>query len=418
MTLRVERTGSITWTPCGTVQCASLSVPLDAAHPTGAHITLALARRPASGRRVGVLFSNPGGPGGSGVDFLRDSGAVFPHEILRAFDLVSWDPRGIGHSSPLECDEDLDAFYAVDRDPTSAAGVATNVEAARGLVAACRRGSKSMLPFVSTAASARDIDAIRAAMGEERISYLGFSYGTFLGALYAEAFPQHVRAAVLDGAIDPSLPYAETTVQQAVGFERELDSFFDWCEGAPDCGFARGGDPRAAYDSLQRMITAEPVPANVAGETRELGPGEFDIGVASALYSGDTGFARLGAALAQAARGIGDQLLTFSDEYTDRKSDGRYSTETAALYATGCPDAPVPATLADVQQLATTAARVAPHFGATTVWLGLPCTYWPVRATGPARPVHARRRAADPGGRCDGRSRDAVRVGRSRSRAS
>jgi pimeloyl-ACP methyl ester carboxylesterase len=387
--LKVETTGSITWTPCGTVQCGSLTVPLDDMHPAGKSVTLALARRPATGRRVGVLFTNPGGPGASGVDFLRNAPSVFKPEILKAFDIVSWDPRGVGKSAPIDCGNKLDSFYAVNRDPVNAAGIAANVDATKQFVATCEHNSKAELPYVSTEATVHDMDAIRGAMGEAQISYMGFSYGTYLGTLYADAFPQRVRAFVLDGAVDPALSYRDSTIGQASGFEHALNDFFDWCRDHSECGFAHGSDPRSAFDDLQNLITEEPIPAKVDGESRTLGPGEFDIGVVSALYDGTAGFADLGSALAEAARGTGDQLLQFSDRYTERQKGGTYSNQTAALYAVGCLDGPAPATTIGVEQLADNARRVAPHFGPTTAWLGLPCTYWPVPAVSKPAPVHA-----------------------------
>ncbi len=384
VSLHVDRTGAITWTPCGNVQCATLSVPLDRAHPTGAQITLALARRPASGKRVGVLFTNPGGPGASGVAFLKDATKVFGRDVLDHFDIVSWDPRGVGNSAPVRCLDDLDAFYAVDRSPHDAATVARNVDVTKQFVGACSARSGPELPFVSTEATARDMDAIRAAIGEDRISYMGFSYGTYLGTLYAELFPAHVRAMVLDGAVDPAESYDDSTIAQAVGFEHALDAFLEWCRTHGTCHFAQGGDPRRAYDSLAAAIEAEPERGTVNGETRILGPGEFDIGIASALYQGEDGYEALGETLAETARGDGSSMLRSADRYTDRETGGKYSNETAALYAISCLDARAPRTVAAVEQLAARAARVAPHFGASTTWLGLPCSFWPVPA--PAAP--------------------------------
>jgi pimeloyl-ACP methyl ester carboxylesterase len=387
--LRDEQTGAVAWHPCNTIECGSLSVPLDFRHPDGLRITLALARLPARKAAVGVLFTNPGGPGGSGLDLLRESADVFPAEIRDSFDLISWDPRGVGASSPVHCVDDLDAFYAVDHDPATAAQVAENVDASRAFVAGCRKNSAAILPYLSTAASARDMDAIRAAIGVPQISYVGFSYGTFLGATYADMYPKHVRAMVLDGAIDPALSYADTSIEQAQSFEADLDAFFAYCSGTGDCAFAQGSDPARSYDDLARIVTAEPVPGIVNGEQRTLGPGELDLGVASALYSGADGYKALASALAEAARGAGGQMLALSDEYTGRLRNGKYSNETDAFYATGCIDAPAPPTETAVAALAARAARVAPHFGASTVWLGLPCTYWPVAAEAAAAPIHA-----------------------------
>jgi pimeloyl-ACP methyl ester carboxylesterase len=387
--LRREQTGAIAWTPCNRVECGTLSVPLDYAHPSGRHITLALARLPATGTAIGTLFTNPGGPGGSGVDFLRQAADVFPAEIRASFDLVSWDPRGVGASAPVRCTDDLDAFYAVDRDPKTAAGVAANVSASRALVAACTAHSAALLPYVSTAATVRDLDAIRAAIGVPQITYVGFSYGTLLGAEYANVFPTRVRAMVLDGAIDPARSSAQSTLEQAESFDADLDAFFAHCRSDSSCAFARGSDPPAAFDDLAQSIVQEPIPATVDGEHRTLGPGELNIGVASALYSGAAGYDDLAAALAQAATGKGDRMLALSDAYTGRTKGAKYSNETAALYAIGCIDAPSPPSIAAVEQLAARAARVAPRFGATSFWLGLPCTFWPVPVEGKVGPINA-----------------------------
>jgi pimeloyl-ACP methyl ester carboxylesterase len=388
--LQSERTGSVSWRPCGAIECGSLSVPRDETRPAGAQITLALGRLPATGRRIGVLFTNPGGPGGSGIEFLRAAAAVFPPEIRRAFDIISWDPRGVGASAPVTCGDDLDAFYAVDRSPDNAGEIRANVDAARAFVAACRASSAKLLPFLSTSATASDMDAIRVAIGEQQITYVGFSYGTYLGALYAQRFPTHVRAMVLDGAVDPSLSYNDATVQQAQGFERQLNAFFDACRVDRACGFASGADPRAAFESLARDVDAEPQFAEIDGEQRTLGPGEFDIGVATALYGGVQGRPALAAALAQTAGGLGNKLLELSDQYTGRSVGGRYTNETAALYAIGCLDGPSPPTVAAVEQLAARATAVAPHFGAATVWLGLPCTFWPAPAPRASSAIEAR----------------------------
>ena len=386
---RRQQTGAIQWTRCDKVECGRLSVPLDFTRPNGPQIELALARIPASRKRIGVLFTNPGGPGGSGVEFLRSAVDVFPAAIRASFDLVSWDPRGVGASAPVRCLDRLDPFYAVDHDPHTPAAVAQNVAVTRAFVDACRRNSGDLLRYVSTAATARDLDAIRAAIGDERISYVGFSYGTLVGAVYADLFPQHVRAMVPDGAIDPARSYADGTLDQAESFDDDLAAFFAHCRADTSCAFAHGGDPAAAYDALTRAIAAEPVPAVVGAERRTLGPGELDIAVASALYAGADGYDDLAAALAQAGRGSGGRMLALADTYTGRKPGGMYSNETAALYAIGCLDAPAPATITAVQQLAARAARVAPHFGASSVWLGLPCTFWPVPPGGMEAPTHA-----------------------------
>ncbi len=389
VSLKTEQTGTLTWKPCGHVQCASLSVPLDWQHPDGAHISLALARLPSRSTHAGVLLTNPGGPGGSGIEFMADASQVFDAKVLDNFDIVSWDPRGVGESAPVECVDNLDSFYAENRDPKTPAEIEALQDADRAFVQTCQQRSGSELPFVSSASTARDMDAIRTALGVDRVSYYGFSYGTYLGELYAEMYPTHVQTMVLDGVVDPATSFATSTVQQAAGFDDELNQFFAWCRTESSCAFAQGGNPAAAYDSLQRDITDEPIPAKVQGESRTLGAGEFDIGVASALYSGESGFEDLSKALAQAAQGQGDALLTFADEYTERSPGGKYSNETAANYAIGCIDSPGPRTVGELASVANQAAKAAPRFGATTTWLDLPCVDWPVPAEGKTGPIAA-----------------------------
>jgi len=235
------------------------------------------------------------------------------------------------------------------------------------------------------------MDAIRAAMGERTVDYLGFSYGTYLGARYAEQYPKRVRAMVLDGAVDPAASYTDGVLTQAVGFERSLDAFLAWCRDSDDCAFARSGNPTTAFADLMSMLADESDPATVDGEHRMLGIGEANIGVATALYAGkgDNGWVALGEALNDAAGGDGSALLELSDAYTDRDVGGVYDNVTAAFYAIGCLDGAVPRTAAAVEQLARRAARVAPTFGASTVWLGLPCTYWPVPPDSRPAPIHA-----------------------------
>ncbi len=383
------RTGSVRWHSCGAIQCATLSVPLDAARPNGQHISVALARHPASGHPIGALLTNPGGPGASGIDLVRHADSVFSSTLQKNFDIVSWDPRGTGASAPIRCDIDLDRFFAVDHSPDDAAEVQQNVAKAKQLAASCARGSGELLRHVSTLDTVRDMDAIRAALGERRVTYLGFSYGTYLGALYADRYPTRVRAMVLDGAVDPSLPYAQGTITQAVGFEHALDAFLATCASTTQCGFAARGNPSIALDDLLRSIDAESLPATVAGENRALGPGETDLGVATALYAGKQGWTVLARALTLAAQGDGSGLLQLSDVYTERQPGGRYSNEILAFYAISCTDAPSPRTVGEVQRLADASRRAAPHFGPANFWLGLPCTYWPAPSTLRTAPVHA-----------------------------
>jgi hypothetical protein len=196
---------------------------------------------------------------------------------------------------------------------------------------------------------------------------------------------------VLDGAVDPAATYEEAVIAQSVGFERALDAFLDWCDDSSDCEFAPTGNPETAFDHVMEMLELETLPAEIDGEERTLGIGEANIGVATALYvgEGENGWVRLGRALGDAATGDGSGLLALSDDYTGRSTGGTYNNLTAAFYAIGCLDGPAPKTARAVTRLAARAARDAPNFGASTVWLGLPCTFWPVNPDGRPAPVEA-----------------------------
>jgi pimeloyl-ACP methyl ester carboxylesterase len=382
-------TDSLDWHGCGDIECATLAVPLDWSHPHGPKITLSLARRSAGGDRVGVLLANPGGPGGSGIDVVKHADGYFPKEALDRFDIISWDPRGVGESSPVSCGENLDYFYAVDENGADAATARASAAVAQRFVKDCRHDSARLLPYVSTAATVRDMEAIRAALGEPKINYVGYSYGTYLGALYAQKYPSHVRAMVLDGAIDPAESSDDSVLTQAVAFDHSLSAFFDWCRNNKACKFAHDAEPSVAYDDLMTSLRGETLPGEVAGEQRTLGAGEASIGVAAALYGGRDEWKDLGTALNDAARGDGAALLQLADSYTGRQTGGIYDNETAATYAIGCLDGSSPASLAATRALAERAARVAPRFGPSTVWLGLPCTYWPVRPVAKPGAIHA-----------------------------
>jgi pimeloyl-ACP methyl ester carboxylesterase len=374
------------WRSCGGIQCATLEVPLDHRRPDGPTIDIALGRLRASGRNpIGTLVVNPGGPGGSGIDLVRSARTFLDPGLLERFDVVGWDPRGVGDSTPVECLDDLDPFFAVDHTPDDRAEVDDAVRQAKRLVEGCKARSGSLLAHLSTTETVRDLDAIRAAVGDERLTYLGFSYGTYIGARYAEVFPTRVRALVLDGAVDPALSAEEVTREQAVGLDTELRAFFAWCDGhSSECRFG-GGAAEQAYRRLADAIDARPVPVGA----RALGPGTFDIGVAWSLYGGEEVWPVLGRALADAAGGDGRTLLAIADDYAGRRADGSYTNETEAFYATGCLDAPSPRTLAGVERLAARVGRAAPYFGTASAWLGLPCTYWPVPADFRPREIHA-----------------------------
>jgi pimeloyl-ACP methyl ester carboxylesterase len=383
-------TSGIHWEKCGGVQCATLAVPLALNDPSKGTINLALARHRATGKRIGTLLTNPGGPGAAALWIAQNAAQEFPKQLLQHFDIVAWDPRGVGKSTAVHCDSELDWFWDIDRSPDTSAELAQNVSVSKRLAHDCETTDARILPYLSSGNTVLDMERIREALGEAQISYLGFSYGTYLGALYANEFPTRVRAMVLDGAVDPTLSPDAAGEQQAVGFEQSLDAFLADCSAKTSCAFHAGGHSAPAYDQLIAQIDAEPLAATVSGESRTLGPGEADLGVGEALYGGRQAWPRLAKALAHAAQGDGSDLLQLSDEYTMREKGGTYTNETAAFYAIGCLDAPSVPSLLDVEKEAARTSKVAPRLGASTVWLGLPCTYWPVKPDGSTEPIHAK----------------------------
>ena len=378
---------ALDWEDCGSLECATLVVPLDHGKPLGRTIELALSRRPADGDAIGSLLFNPGGPGVAAIPYLADADFLFSSELLENFDIVAWDPRGTGDSSPVDCIDDLDEFYALDRSPDDLREVESIIHVTDTFVFGCVENSEDLLPHLGSMDTVADMDAIRTALGEEQLTYIGFSYGTYLGALYAEAYPDRVRALVLDGAIDPSLSPEVVNHDQAIGFESALNAFVADCEDDDDCAFG-GSDVRAAYDALLAQIDAESLPANIDDEERLLGPGEADLGVATALYAGEDGWPILADALNEAAQGDGTQLLELSDAYTDRTRGGFYSNQGEAFYAIGCLDAPSPS-YEELEDLAEEAAVDAPAFGAATFWLSSPCAEWPEEPTGTPHEITA-----------------------------
>jgi pimeloyl-ACP methyl ester carboxylesterase len=379
-------TASVRWHQCRSdhsVECGWLTVPLDDTNPADARtIRLALTRVRARDpeHRIGSVLVNPGGPGAPGADFAPAIAGSIPAAIRDRFDIVGWDPRGTGSSAPIHCSDELDGLYALDWDPDTDAERSALDAANRAYVASCVRRSGALLAYVSSDRTARDMDRIRAALGDRRLTYVGFSYGTYLGALYASQFPHRVRALVLDGAVDPALDATQLQVEQAEGFEHALDLFFQRCARDSSCAFHGGGRPAAAYDALRARVDTQPVPA---GRGRTLNGTLFDIGVAQLLYYGRSGWSTLAGALEAAERGHGGELVSYADLYTGRDAQGHYDNEQDAFIAIGCADGPPMGDVASVRAIEDAAAAVAPRLGRSIVNNSLACAFWPVAAPPP-----------------------------------
>ncbi len=377
------------WEPCGTFQCATLQVPLDYADPAGRHIGIALNRQPATApaRRIGSLLLNPGGPGASGIDSLPDLLGRLSSEVRARFDVVGFDPRGVGRSAPVRClpDAELGAYLALDPTPDNAAEETALVGFTDHFVAGCQQRSGDLLAHVGTADAARDMDRIRTAVGDDKLTYVGFSYGTALGTAYAEQFPDRIRALLLDGALDPTLSTVALNRAQGEGFDHAFDAFAADCRATSSCSWRpAGGAGQAAFAALVARVEARPIDA----DSRRVGPSELLLGTAAYLYSRQT-WTALARGLAQAQAGSGTILLAGFDALLGRKPDGSYSNDQEANAAISCLDRPAPRDVATYEQAAADAARTAPLFGPAIAWSGLVCARWPVPATGKAEPAKA-----------------------------
>jgi pimeloyl-ACP methyl ester carboxylesterase len=353
-------TQSLAWSSCaGIFQCSALTVPLDYANPAGRTIQLAVIRAKATdpAHRIGSLITNPGGPGGSRVQFVEQSYPAQPGQPshfgapLRAdFDMVGFDPRGVGHSAPITClnDTQLDHYLALDPTPQTPAQVDSVVTGDKIFDVGCQAHSAMLLPYVGTPNAARDMDILRAALGDAKMYYLGASYGTYLGAIYAELFPTHIARAVLDGPLPPNLTTTQLDLGQAQGFQTELTRFITDCVTHPDCPL--GTDAITAGQKLADFLASTQTHPVTTGTSRVLDEALAETGVLVTLYDSPTSWPTLRTALAMAMAGNGRALLTLSDMYNERNPQtGHYSNQSAANAAINCLDHPDPVhTVADV----------------------------------------------------------------------
>lgn len=378
---------SIRFQSCDAVfECGSLTVPIDYGDPAAGTLELYVKRRRARGARLGALLVNPGGPGASAVDYLPGF-TLQANALLERFDLVAFDPRGVGRSAPLDCHSALLPFYSADPSPDDEAEWTTITEAASSFAAECDRKHRALLPHLGTPNVARDMDRLRAALGEARLNYLGYSYGTAIGAWYAELFPDRVRALVLDGAVDLTLSAVELSLEQARGFEDTLKRYFSWCSaGQSRCTWTRNRTPSEAFDALQASVEQQPLAVDRAAADRMTGPGELVLGVVRALYGGEATWRSLSSALAAAQNGDGTALVRLADAYLQRRPDKSFPNIQEANQAVNCLDMPAP----PVDALRAEAARfrsTAKVFGMSTLTGLLICAKWPVVSTPPPPPT-------------------------------
>ncbi len=378
--------GQIQWRTCHFGQCGTLKVPLSYADLTGKQITLALFRLPAKdpSKRIGTILVNPGGPGSSGVQFAKLTAIGFPDSIRKRFDIIGWDPRGVGASDPINCGSALARASLLNESPVTAAQRAALVTGDQRFGRACKAKVGAVLGNVGTVDTARDMDRIRLAIGAQRISYIGYSYGTYLGAVYANMFPTHVRAMILDGVSDPGESAQTSFLIQARALDHAIDGYLATCAGQSKCAFYSGGHPQAAFDALVHRIEVHPI----AVGNRQLGPTQFYFGVANSLYGDDQ--AAVAKDLAAAAAGNGAPLLKQFDDYVGRKPNGTYSTEQSANTAINCLDGRGVGNLSAAQKLEPQFVKAAPRFGRFVLYSNLVCGYWPEKAHPPKLPITAK----------------------------
>jgi pimeloyl-ACP methyl ester carboxylesterase len=378
------------WRPCDTYfECATLLVPFDYTRPAWRRFSLPVIKLPAAdpASRIGALVINPGGPGGSGVQYaLSARSGEFTSAVLDRFDIVGFDPRGVGGSEPaVRCmsGPQLDTYFATDDTPANAAQFANLVSESKLYASQCARNAADLLPYVGTVNAARDMDVLRAALGESALTYLGKSYGTELGASYAQQFPSKVRALVLDGAVNPALTGLQLDVAQAQGFESAFGQFAAWCVAQSGCPL--GSTAAGAVSKVAGLLDAanqHPL-GNLLNDGQPANGAMLLTGIASALYLREE-WPLLKSALSGAfSSGDGTLLVELANALMERNSNGTYSNLSDAEMSVDCIDRPWPRSMQAWRAAAASAARSAPLFGAPLVWGSLPCAYWRVAPSAP-----------------------------------
>jgi pimeloyl-ACP methyl ester carboxylesterase len=399
---------TLNWGNCGQIlshpddvpsaQCTTVPVPIDYDNPGAGQAQLAVIRIPATGPRIGALLVNPGGPGASAVDAVAAMGAgLTGSEISRRFDLVGFDPRGVGHSTPaLRCQTDAE-FDAYRRDPMvdySQAGVAHIEGVYRQLAQRCLdRNGAAFLENVGTASAARDMDVVRQALGDDQLNFLGFSYGTELGTAYVERFGDHVRAMVLDGAVDPAVNPIEQTLNQQAGFQTAFNDYAADCARSSDCPL--GTDPAQWVNRYHQLVDPLVTSPARTSDPRGLSYADATTGTINALYTPQFWKYLTSGLLGLRRHTDPGDLLMLADEYNGRNDKGHYDNSQDAFNAVRCVDAPAPKDPAPWVDADRRMRQLAPFlsYGQFTGYAPRDlCSLWPVPATSapaPAAPVAA-----------------------------
>ncbi|MBI3429261.1 MAG: alpha/beta fold hydrolase [Actinobacteria bacterium] len=374
----------LSWSACyENFDCSYLQVPIDYKNLSLGRFKLRLLRYKALEQkdRIGTLVINPGGPGASGVEYAYNAQYIFSANLLQKYDIIGFDPRGVGESAPIKCltDKETDASYAADSKPDSEKELDLLIQQVDEYAKKCESRTKNLANY-ATLDSAKDMDILRATLKEKKLNFLGVSYGTYLGTLYAQLFPQNVGRMVLDGAVNPNLDSEAENLAQAIGFDTALDAFISDCFLKKDCPLQQPLDKgRGEIIALFNSSATSPLKSSSGRAVTE---SLIVLGTASALYDPSSGWPRLRAGLREARTGNGTTLLALADDYSRRRSDGTYSTnETDAAFVIDCLDWRGARSTASIKVRAPEFVEKAPVFGPYLAYSGLSCQFLP--ATSP-----------------------------------
>lgn len=381
------------WERCGDgMGCATAKAPLDWSDPSAGETELALVRHVATGDKLGSLLVNPGGPGGSGYDFVMDSLDYAVGQPLQdRFDVIGFDPRGVGRSSGVVCYDapEMDEYlYGITPGVRGSDEWIAEIETTEQAFGdACAENTGELLGNVDTESAARDMDLLRAILGDEKLNYLGFSYGTFLGATYAELYPDKVGKLVLDGAIDPSASETEVSQAQAVGFENALRAYLEYCLSGSECPF--DGTVDEALDEISRLLASVDASPLRGTDGRLVGADTLVTAIIYPLYSADS-WPYLGDMFESVMFGDADMALAFADGYNGRNEDGTYLDNSAeAFTAVNCLDYTYQPDVAVMRENAAATAEVAPIIGPYFGFGDLGCVNWPYQSDVERAEIHA-----------------------------
>ena len=371
----------ISWSSCGeNFECGDITVPVDYENLDGERIQLSLVRHPANNKssRIGTLFVNPGGPGASGVEYGFAAEYIVSPEILAQYDIVGFDPRGVGGSSAERCltNKETDRLIASNGPPAVGLPESEIIAASKMLAEKCKAKLGDRLKHLGSVDVVRDMELMRKVFGEKKFNYLGKSYGTYLGLVYAAMYPNSVGRVVLDGVIDPQVTTNEVNKTQAIGFELALDSFLTDCITKVNCFYQ--GDLRGARDEVSKIMSllrASPLKLN---DARLVTESILVLAMVSSLYNTDTGWPELNRAFKDAVKGKGIRLQRMADDYVLRDKNGAYnSNENEIAYIVNCVDREDDASIERTKADSIAISKIAPHFGPYIAWSSLPCDYWP-----------------------------------------